>query len=83
MLFPMFNHRNNQFLIPALQGAGVSVGYKGFQKDKAGYKLKETEDVILKLRFTGTDAWDDVARGFNVFLKIVLLTKLAFQQICS
>jgi hypothetical protein len=67
MLFPMFNNRNNQFLIPSLQGACVKVGYKGFEKDKAGEKLKETEDDPLELRTDGTDAWDDLYRGLQYF----------------
>lgn len=67
LLFPMFNRHNNQFLIPAIESAGVKIGFKGFQKDKAGEKLGETEDDPLELRTDGTDAWDNLYRGLQYF----------------
>jgi hypothetical protein len=67
LLFPMFNRHNNQFLIPAIELAGIKIGYKGFEKNKAGEKLAESEDDPLELRTDGTDAWDDLYRGLQYF----------------
>jgi hypothetical protein len=67
LLFPIFNRHNNQFLIPAIELAGIKIGYKGFEKNKAGEKLAETEDDPLELRTDGTDAWDDLYRGLQYF----------------
>lgn len=67
LLFPMFNRHNNQFLIPAIELAGVKIGTRGFEKNKAGEKLGETEDDPLELRTDGTDAFDDLYRGLQFF----------------
>jgi hypothetical protein len=67
LLFPTFNSYKNQHLILALQSAGVKIGFKGFQKDKGGEKLAESEDDILELRTDGTDAWDNLYRGLQYF----------------
>lgn len=67
LLLPMLNSHNNQFLIPAMQGAGIRQGYKGFEKDKSGEKYKETQDDILELRTDGTDAFDTLYRGLQYY----------------
>lgn len=67
LLLPMFNANNNQHLILAMQSTGVKIGQKGYQKDKGGEKLKESEDDILELRTDGTDAWDGLYRGLQYF----------------
>lgn len=66
-LFPRFNRANNPSLLPAMEMAGVRQGRTGFEKDKAGEKLGETEDDPLELRTDGTDAWDDLFIGLNFF----------------
>lgn len=67
LLIPMFNRHNNQFLIPAIELAGIKIGRNGFEKDKVGEKLAETEDDPLELRTDGTDAWDNLYRGLQYF----------------
>lgn len=67
LLIPKLNRSNNQFLIPALEMAGVRKGYKGFEKDKSGEKLAETTDNPLELRTDGTDAFDGLFRGLQFF----------------
>ena len=62
-LTPYFNRQNNDDLILAIQSAGVSRGRNGFQKDKSGEKLAETEDDRLELRTDGTDAFDTLYIG--------------------
>ncbi len=66
-LFPQFNQENNEFLIPALEGAGVKIGRNGFEKDKSGEKHADSTDDPLELRTDGTDAWDDLFIGMNFF----------------
>lgn len=62
-LTPYFNRQNNDDLILAIQTAGVLRGRNGFQKDKSGEKLAETEDDRLELRTDGTDAFDTLYIG--------------------
>ena len=62
-LTPYFNRQNNDDLILAIQSAGVSVGSRGFKKDKSGEKLPETEDDRLEIRTDGTDAFDTLYIG--------------------
>lgn len=62
-LTPMFNRQNNDDLILAIQSAGVRNGRNGFEKDKSGEKLKESEDDPLELRTDGTDAFDTLYIG--------------------
>lgn len=62
-LTPYFNRQNNDDLILAIQSAGVSRGRNGFQKDKSGEKLAESEDDRLELRTDGTDAFDTLYIG--------------------
>ena len=66
-LFPRFNRGNNSDLLLALEQAGIRIGRIGFEKDKSGEKLGETEDDPLELRTDGTDAWDDLFIGLNFF----------------
>lgn len=62
-LMPMFNRQNNDDLILAIQTAGVSRGRNGFQKNKAGEKLAESEEDLLEHRTDGTDAFDTLYIG--------------------
>ena len=66
-LLPQFNQQNNEFLLPAMEQAGVKIGSNGFQKDKSGEKLADSDDDPLELRTDGTDAWDDLFIGLNLF----------------
>ena len=66
-LFPLFNQPNNEELLLALENAGVKIGANGFQKDKSGEKLAETEEDLLEHRTDGTDAWDTLFIGMNKF----------------
>ncbi len=66
-LIPFFNRQNNNDLILAIQSAGVSRGRNGFQKDKSGEKLAETEENLLELRTDGTDAFDTLYIGCEKF----------------
>ena len=60
---PFLNRQNNEYLILALQTAGVSRGRNGFRKDKGGEKLAETEEDLLQHRTDGTDAFDTLYIG--------------------
>lgn len=64
---PFFNRTNNEDLILAIQAAGVSRGRNGFQKDKAGEKLAESEENLLEHRTDGTDAFDTLFIGCEKF----------------
>ena len=66
-LFPRFNRSNNQYLLTAMEMTGTRYGRFGFEKDKSGEKLAETDDDPLELRTDGTDAWDDLFIGLNFF----------------
>lgn len=66
-LFPTFNRNNNEFLLPAMENTGIRVGRNGFEKNKSGEKLEETEEDPLELRTDGTDAWDTLFIGCNFF----------------
>lgn len=66
-LFPKFNRQNNEDLLTAMEMTGIKYGRNGFEKDKSGEKLGETEDDPLELRTDGTDAWDDLFIGLNFF----------------
>lgn len=57
------NQDNNEDLLLAIQTAGVSKGRNGFQKDKSGEKLPETEEDLLERRTDGTDAFDTLVIG--------------------
>lgn len=66
-LTPRINEENNEALIIALEGAEVRIGSNGFQKNKAGEKLAETETDLLEHRTDGTDAWDTLVVGMNKY----------------
>ena len=66
-LFPMFNRSNNEALLLAMENTGVKVGSSGFQKDKSGEKLAESEEDLLEHRTDGTDAFDTLFIGMNKF----------------
>jgi hypothetical protein len=66
-LFPQINQLNNEALILAMQHTGVKVGPHGFQKDKSGEKLAETEEDLLEHRTDGTDAFDTIFIGMNLY----------------
>ena len=66
-LIPMLNRDNNEELILALEQAGVYVGSRGFQKDKRGEKLAESDEDKLEMRTDGTDAFDTLYIGMTRF----------------
>lgn len=66
-LFPMFNKSNNESLLLAMENTGIKVGSNGFQKDKSGEKLAESEEDLLEHRTDGTDAFDTLFIGMNKF----------------
>lgn len=66
-LFPMFNKPNNEALLLALENTGIRISTRGFQKDKSGEKLAESEEDMLEHRTDGTDAWDTLFLGMNKF----------------
>ena len=66
-LFPTFNRNNNEFLLPSMEQTGIKIGRNGFEKDKSGEKLPETDEDPLELRTDGTDAWDNLFIGLNFF----------------
>jgi hypothetical protein len=62
-LLPMINEPNNEALKLGLEHTGVKIGPLGFQKDKSGEKLTETEEDLLQHRTDGTDAFDSLMLG--------------------
>lgn len=62
-LMPMFNRENNEDLIISVQTAAV---YNG-SKDKRAEKLAETDESKLELRTDGSDAFDTLCIGCEVF----------------
>ncbi|WP_319228404.1 hypothetical protein [Draconibacterium orientale] len=66
-LFVQINEQNNEALVPAMRQTGVKVGAYGFQKDKSGEKLAETEEDRLEYRTDGTDAFDTLFVGMNFY----------------
>lgn len=64
-LFPLFNRENNFELLLSMEQTGIRIGRNGFEKDKSGEKLNETEEDPLELRTDGTDAWDTLFLGLN------------------
>lgn len=62
-LVPMFNTENNEDLLISIQTAGV---YNG-GKDKRGEKLAESEEDKLEQRTDGSDAFDTLAIGCEVY----------------
>ncbi len=66
-LIPLLNKENNDALIISISLAEASIGAKGFQKNKAGEKLAETEDDLLEYRTDGSDAFDTLVLGICLF----------------
>ena len=66
-LFPLFNKPNNEALLLAMENTGVKIGVNGYQKDKSGEKLAESEEDLLQHRTDGSDAWDSLFIGMNKF----------------
>lgn len=66
-LTPYFNRQNNDDLLLAIQSAGVEVGRLGFRKDKSGEKIPESEEDPLQLRTDGTDAFDTLYIGAELY----------------
>jgi len=66
-LFPMFNKDNNEALLMAIGHTGVVVNSNGFSKDKSGEKLAESEEDKLEYRTDGTDAFDTLFIGMNMY----------------
>lgn len=62
-LMPMINLHNNEALKLALEHTGIKVGRLGFEKDKSGEKLAETEEDLLEHRTDGSDAFDTLLLG--------------------
>lgn len=62
------NRSNNEAMILGLEAAEVKVGRNGFEKQKGGEKLAETEDDILEIRTDGTDAFDSLYIGVRHYL---------------
>ncbi len=62
-LEPLFNRQNNDDLLIGIQSAGVKMGRNGFEKDKDGEKIPETEEDLLQHRTDGTDAFDTLYIG--------------------
>lgn len=61
------NEENNEELIIGLETAGTKIGSTGFEKDKSGEKLAESEEDKLEYRTDGTDAFDTLVIGMNKF----------------
>lgn len=68
-LMPMFNKDHNESLCLAMEQTGVRVGPNGFQKDKRGEKLAESDEDKLEHRTDGTDAFDNLYIGCTKFPK--------------
>lgn len=66
-LMPQINQPNNEALKLALEHCGVKIGPLGFQKDKSGEKLAETEEDLLEYRTDGTDAFDTLLLGMFLY----------------
>jgi len=66
-LMPRLNEANNEALKIGLEHCGTKIGPLGFQKDKAGEKLAETEEDLLEHRTDGTDAFDTLMLGMFLY----------------
>jgi hypothetical protein len=66
-LFPTFNKYNNEYLITAMDLAGVKVGRNGFEKDKSMEKEDDTPDNPDEIKTHITDAWDTMYIGMNFY----------------
>lgn len=66
-LFPQINQPNNEALVLAMQQTSVKVGSHGFQKDKSGEKLVETEEDHMEHRTDDSDTFDMLFIGMNFY----------------
>ena len=66
-LYPQINKDNNEALLLAIGHTGVVVNSNGFSKDKSGEKLSESEEDKLEYRTDGTDAFDTLFIGMNMY----------------
>ncbi len=66
-LTPYINRQNNEALLLAIETAGVETGRNGFRKDKSGEKLAESQEDLLEHRTDGTDAFDTLYIGCELF----------------
>jgi len=55
-LYPLINKDHNKAFILALEQTNERLGRKGFEKDKSGKKLVESEEDKLEFRTDGTNA---------------------------
>ena len=70
-LFPTFNRHNNDYLILAMEQAGVKIGRNGFEKDKSPEKEADTPENPDEQKTHITDAWDTLFIGTNFYPVIV------------
>jgi hypothetical protein len=66
-LFPQFNKNNNEALLLSMQHTEIVVNSNGFSKNKSGEKLAESEEDKLEYRTDGTDAFDTLFIGMNIY----------------
>jgi len=66
-LMVRINEPNNEALKIALEHCGTKIGPLGFQKDKSGEKLAETEEDLLEHRTDGTDGFDTLCLGMFLY----------------
>ena len=66
-LFPVFNKENNEALLVSITMAEVAITSRGFQKQKGGEKLAESEEDLLEHRTDGSDAFDTLILGCSLF----------------
>jgi len=66
-LFPVFNKHNNEYLLAAMELAGVKIGRNGFVKDKSEEKEEDSTESPDELKTHVTDAWDTLYIGNNFY----------------
>lgn len=66
-LIPLLNRENNDALIVSISLADVAITSRGFQKEKGGEKLAESEENLLEYRTDGSDAFDTLVLGCSLF----------------
>jgi hypothetical protein len=64
---PTFNRHNNEYLLLAMEHAGIKVGPHGFQKDKSAEKEPDTPDKPDEQKTHITDAWDTLFLGCQFY----------------
>jgi len=65
--FPVFNSNNCEYLLLAMEQAGIKIGRNGFEKDKTREKYADTPQDPDELKTHITDAWDQLFIGVNFF----------------